>query len=280
MSLFLEVAEVAAEAAWQHRSDLRNKLVRFWNRVRHGHLKVVVFGLGGAGKTTLGKLLSGVDEDELPRGYEESLQAETFALDGDLSCSLFVAPGQERRESEEPRERLNGVLSTGEGVGVINVVAYGYHHFAQLGYTRHKLYQAGMSPEQFMAAYVVERRDAEIKALERMKPFLVAARPNVWMVTLVTKQDLWWGERHAVEAHYEDEKNAYAGIIAEVTRQRHPRYFLHRTVSASLVWNNLRDPEEVVLATTTAGYEQNVRKANLRRALAAIHGIAEQQVKT
>jgi hypothetical protein len=225
-------------------------------------------------------LLSGVEQDDLPRGYEESLKAETFALDGDLSCSLFVAPGQERRESEAPREKLNGILSTGEAVGVINVVAFGYHHFSQLGYKHHKLYQPGMSPEQFMAAYLDDRRRAEVQALDRMKPFLLAARSNVWMVTLVTKQDLWWNDRHAVRAHYEDENNDYAKSIAEVTRQRHPRYFLHQTVSASLVWNNLRDPEDVVLATTTAGYEQSVRRANLRRALAAIHGIAEQQVKT
>ena len=44
----------------EHRSEIRKALTRFWNRVRHGHLKVVVFGLGGVGKSTLGKLLSGV----------------------------------------------------------------------------------------------------------------------------------------------------------------------------------------------------------------------------
>ncbi len=133
-----------------------------------------------------------------------------------------------------------------------------------------------MTSEAFIAAYADDRRAAEVKALETLKPYLLTAHRGVWMVTVVTKQDLWWNERYATDRHYST--GAYASVIADIERQRGTQNFIHRLVSASLVWTNFRDGEGTLLATTTAGYEQTVRAANLNRTLRAIHDVAEQQV--
>jgi hypothetical protein len=275
--IFVEGVEVAA-SVWQHRTALRQALTRLWNRLRHGHMCLAAFGLGGVGKTTLGHLLTGDTEaDDLSPAYSESLVAERYALEGELVCSLLVPPGQERRLEERPQVELRRRIAAGDAVGVINVVSYGYHSFAEIGFERHKLYQPGMSPEEFLKVYIAARRRDEMRALEALKPYLTAAPSRVWMLTLVTKQDLWWAERREVSEHYS--AGEYQAQIDDITRQRGVQNFTHRVVSASLVWNNFRDGEGKVLATTTAGYEQSVRAANLKRSLTTIHDLLEQEVK-
>lgn len=267
--LFVEGMEVAA-STWEHRATLRRALMQLWNRLRHGHMSVATFGLGGVGKTTLGHLLTGDTEaDKLPPEYRESLTTEQFKVDGDLPCSVIVAPGQKRRQVERPQVELRQRIASGKVAGVINVVAYGYHSFSEIGFERHRLYQPGMTAQDFMAAYLPTQRREEIQALGVLKPFLTHAPARLWMVTLVTKQDLWWAKRHEVNAHYTE--GEYHAEIEEIARQLGAKHFTHRLLSASLMWNNLRDGDGKMLATTTAGYEQTTRAANMKRTANAIH---------
>lgn len=278
VELFIEGVEVAA-AVWENRTALRRALTRLWNRLRHGNLQIAVFGAGGVGKSTLGQILTGeASADDLPAGYSESLVLEKYPLEGDLVCSLLVPPGQERRREERSRVDLLGSLAAGKSFGVINVVSYGYHSFAELGFEKHKLYRKGMIPKDFMGVYLPERRREEIRVLDALKPYLLTAHARIWMVTLVTKQDLWWAQRAEVNDYYTS--GEYAAHLEDIVRQRGAQNFVHRLVSASLLWNNFKDHDGTVLATTTAGYEQSVRAANLKRALNVIHDLCEQQVQT
>lgn len=164
--IFVEAGKAAAGKAWEHRTFVRQKLARLWNRIRLGKLGIAIVGAGGVGKSTLGHLLTEKpDADTLPPDYRESLILEKYELPGDLVCTLIVPPGQEHRREESSWTGVARALATDECAGLIHVVAWGHHAFGQLPYTRHKLYESGMSPAQFMEKYLPARRAEEVRLL-------------------------------------------------------------------------------------------------------------------
>lgn len=83
------------------------------------------------------------------------------------------------------------------------------------------------------------------------------------MLTLVTKQDLWWGEQATVENHYRD--GDYANVLGQIVADLGPRNFRYEFVLGSLVIANFTTNRGEPLATTTAGYEQESQVQSLRR---------------
>lgn len=81
------------------------------------------------------------------------------------------------------------------------------------------------------------------------------------MITLVTKQDLWWNERNKVKDHYMN--GEYNSTIEKVMGRRGRNNFAHEYVSASLVLSNFSTSSGELLAPNTAGYDQNIQLENL-----------------
>jgi hypothetical protein len=64
-------------------------------RIRNGKLNIVIFGAGGTGKSTLGKVLSGeFGLDNILQPYRISVSAEELKLAANISGCILVAPGQ------------------------------------------------------------------------------------------------------------------------------------------------------------------------------------------
>jgi len=143
---------------------------------------------------------------------------------------------------------------------VIFLSAYGYHSFkAEGGYKGHKLYQGDM--KQFVKDFCAERRAEELEVLRQLIPHVQASRRKLWMLTLVTKQDLWW-DRGTVEKHYRD--GEYAAEVHKVLSQKGHQQFRHEYVFASLVISNFVDRNSQVLKKNTEGYDQKVQVESLR----------------
>lgn len=119
-----------------------------------------------------------------------------------------------------------------------------------------------------MAVYLPEMRRLELDSLREIVPHLKAALGRLWMITLVTKQYLWWANREAVRRHYAE--GEYSALIEEIARARGDDNFRHDYLSASLVLSNLRTDPGEVLASTVAGYDQGLRLANLNRLFDAV----------
>lgn len=85
--MFSEAVTIATTAL-KHRRDIRDWVVRLWNRLTKGHVRIVVFGAAGVGKTSLGRLLAG--KDVLPE-YRESTQPAFDAHRGHQARSLVGA---------------------------------------------------------------------------------------------------------------------------------------------------------------------------------------------
>lgn len=260
--MWVEIGE-AALLLWEKSSALQRALKRLRFYLRRGHLRIAIFGIGGTGKTTLGQFLSGrLKPDLMVSKYQESITMEEYSLGGDVVCTLLVPPGQGRRRPHHWPELYRN-LARGRAAGIINVVAWGYHSFEGLSYRDLNLYQPGMSIEGFLGTYLAEMRRVELDALKEIAPHLNAAPGRLWMITLITKQDLWWDQRDAVRRHYAE--GEYNALIEGIARHRGEDDFRHDYFSASLVLSNFRTDPGEVLAPTVAGYDQAIRLANLNR---------------
>lgn len=153
-----------AGALFERRNKIRQAALRALNYMRRGHIKVMAFGTGGTGKTTLGELFSqGFAATGKPKVYDRSVAIERFAMPGELVCTLFAAPGQERyREDEVLVEgsswaNLYREIAKGQSVGIINVVSYGYHSIRTLEIEETDLFKPGMTAEEFLPLYLETR---------------------------------------------------------------------------------------------------------------------------
>ena len=217
---------------------------------------ILIIGPGGVGKTTLGKVLSGQLGGWVFGGeawkYAESYAEEHYALVGEPTVELVVPAGQESRRASSWAE-VRADITGGRYSGIIVVAAFGHHNLTGFGYKSHKLYDGGK--ERFLDAYRAAKLEEERKVIEFLRPALEDAAGKLWVLTVVTKQDLWWDSRADAEAAYLS--GVWADTLEQVEAKRGGRQFRHETAFASLVPANLEDPEGAVLFETAAGYDMS-----------------------
>ena len=244
---------------------------RIFNLLKNGELKIAIFGAGGTGKSTLGKLLSGEFElSGLLQTYQESISIEQYKLESNKIGSVRVAPGQKRRE--DTWDDLLRTLVGGKIKLIIHVVSWGYHSFGEFSYTQHRLYQSGMTLEEFLREYAAVCRNRELDVLRRIEPHLsIADQRKTIVITLVSKQDLWWNNRLEVNKHYVE--GAYEQLIQNIRNKRGANNFIHEYRSTSLVMENFLSGDNELLIPTTQGYDQRLKVANFRYFLNAIKSL-------
>jgi hypothetical protein len=244
---------------------------RIFNLLKNGELKIAIFGAGGTGKSTLGKLLSGEFElSGLLQTYQESISIEQYKLESNNIGSVIVAPGQKRRE--DTWDDLLRTLVGGKIKLIIHVVSWGYHSFGEFSYTQHRLYQSGMTLEEFLREYAAVCRNRELDVLRRIEPHLsIADQRKTIVITLVTKQDLWWNNRLEVNKHYVE--GTYEQLIQNIRNKRGANNFIHEYRSTSLVMENFLSGDNELLIPTTQGYDQRLKVANFRYFLNAIKSL-------
>lgn len=272
--MFTEVVGgiITALEVYEKRATIKEIFLRTAATILGGKRRVAVFGCGGTGKTTLGNFISGkLDTDKALGAYEETLFIEKFTAKGETPALIAVVPGQEARRPTS-WDQLYAELAAGKSFRVINVVAWGYHA-SGLERARHRVHQAGQTEEEFRAAYFADNRAEELKALRELEPHLKATPGKVRIITLVTKQDLWWKNRQDVEDHYKN--GEYSKILNEIERHKGKVNFSHEYASCALVEQNLRMTDGFELALTTQGYDDALRVSNLERAASTINQVIE-----
>jgi hypothetical protein len=257
--------------------DQRAKLASLWKRLQRwitrGSSAIVIVGAGGTGKSTLGQLLArGPTGLAQPQRYRESMTVETLRLSGNVPATLLVAPGQERRRTRTLPGLLRDIASR-RSLGIIHVVSHGYHSLGEeVSFRELPEYQKGMTASKFLDRYAESCRQRELDILREIEPHLLAVKQPFWMLTLVTKQDLWWDERATVRRGYES--GFYGPLIEGIQSQRGIERFTHEYVSASLVVQNLCSGNNELLAKTTAGYDDAIQLANLMTVFDAVERFA------
>ncbi|MBN9523483.1 hypothetical protein J0H58_34050 [bacterium] len=222
---------------------------------------ILVLGPGGAGKTTFARLIAG-DLDWLhdaPGQYEESVGLEHFTLDDDPGVEVVVAPGQDyRRQATWPG--LLRQVATGVYRGVVLVNAFGHHTFSAASYKHHQLFKT--TKEAFLTVYFADRRAEEVRVLRQLVPHLSVCPKPVWLLSIVSKQDLWWSHHGEAEAHYQ--QGEYANATGEIARALGDRGFRHELAFLAMTLRNLETDAGERLVQTEAGYD-------MRRVKTGIH---------
>jgi GTPase SAR1 family protein len=253
-----EALILAAHLLIKEPNAVKGFLRRLQLRLTRGKLQIAIFGPGGVGKTTMCSFLAGQLDPLSPKTYKESVGCETFNL-GPLWGSLLVPPGQKRRRVYHWADLFDG-MERGSVAGLMNVVSWGYQSLAESD-------PQGDEPFR-LDRYLASKREEELQIIDDLVPRLRDAKRRIWMVTVVTKQDLWWNERHAVRSHYMD--GEYDKRIRSVLRERGERNFRHEYVSVAPLMLNFCSADGKTLAPTTGGYDDNTKSAHQRHLLELI----------
>jgi energy-coupling factor transporter ATP-binding protein EcfA2 len=174
-----------------------------WKKLRstlRRRKKILVLGASGAGKTQfVNSLISLLSERLSGRQRTISVQRRKVLVD-EYPFLLLDTPGQQGDEAKRKPEITNVLRSPIEGL--INVACFGYHEAAEAG-SADALPKSGRGIAS--ADYLDRRRNVELGLLSEWVPLLDATAVR-WVLTVVTKADLWWPEvsesRHTTsEAH-------------------------------------------------------------------------------
>jgi hypothetical protein len=266
--MFVEAIS-AGVTAYDHRAEIAGAFASIIFLIRQGLVKVTVFGAGGTGKSTLGRKLSG---EASTRGvYHVSPNPEYSKLEEVPFGKITVFPGQDRRRELHVAE-FNKRLGANVRL-LIHVVAYGYHSLDTPSIVDHKSYVQGDDPASFMIRHKKQSLLEEIKVLDEVAPLIIGAPRDsvIRLVTLVTKQDLWWHDRQEVRDHYTSD-GAYSKSVAKIAAVR-GNHFEHTYFSMSIEQLNLITDANEVLAKTAAGYDDRIQNANVDAFVRHFHTI-------
>jgi hypothetical protein len=231
---------------------------------------VLIIGPGGVGKTTLGQFLSGQEDRASLGSYSESIGTEEFKIADDLNVQIVIPPGQAHRRRATWDQRLEEVAE-GKFRGVILIHAYGHHALGDISYRNHKLYDPEKGFDAFVADYLDQSLKAEEQVLRIVCDAIKKCSAPIWMLTLVTKQDLWWDKRDIVEKYYKE--GLYGRISRECLGGKSDRVFRHEVATASLVIRNLITGRDEVIKKTVAGYDAPLQEKSFEKLLQVFDGL-------
>lgn len=187
------LAEATAAIELINKAHKQGWLDRLVTAVRKKH-RVLVLGSTGVGKTNFLTSLT----ESIPTAVDimnRTEIAKKHRLKIQKSPFMFVdTPGQEQHKTirlKAIREALASGIS-----GVINVVSYGYHEY-RTG-LKEAVDDNGKVSDGFLSAH----RKKETAALEEWTPLLGGPEAAGWLITVVTKADLWWNRGDEVLEHY------------------------------------------------------------------------------
>jgi hypothetical protein len=263
ISTAVTAAELARKLA-EGSGALRRYVERFKYWAQYGDAKIAIVGASGTGKTKLAKIMT-ADQDpfHLEPVYKTSLNEEELHLPADVPGQVYVVPGQidyvesTRQFNMRYGGHWNSMLrriENDEFLGVIHVVSYGFHSFSDYSsYKEHDIGQ-GKTPAQFMEEYSTFRRRAEIAVLRLVLGSLAKIKRSTWLITVVSKQDLWWTGKAAVRKFYE--QGEYSRFVRETQTQLRSRNvdLQHEIIPVSLIISNMHTLSEFLILNSS-GYD-------------------------
>lgn len=166
-------------------------------RLKKKH-RVLVLGVTGTGKTAfleslnevVPKAIDVMNRTEFAEKHRARFSKQTF---------LFTdTPGQIHHAPRRIQAIKDAMKVKGGIAGVINLVSYGYHESRAVA--KPEIKENGKVPEAFLKRQRLE----EIEMLNEWVSLLGGAESAGWLITVVTKADLWWKRRDEVMAYYQN----------------------------------------------------------------------------
>ncbi len=255
----------ASITVYKTAKDFISKKPKILQNLTKNRQKIAILGAGGVGKTSISLTLAD-KKNEISFEYQSSpnVEKEKFS-----NCILLVQAGQERRV-EKHWEQFQTELNNGAIQGCINVVAYGFHSTEQSSKAEFDFYSSGMSHQAFIQHYTDLHQRREIQLLKELKHSLKGFKKELWILTLVNKQDLWWSQQDEVRKFYTE--GSYNNIIEELRGKIGDNNFNHEYISMSPIIHNFKIGSEI-LQPNEKGYDQLLQRMNESKVLETINGL-------
>lgn len=167
------------------------RAVNFFKKRR----KILVLGASGAGKTQFVKSLAARISAEIPRENRTQKPVQYLYEVSQTPYAFVDTPGESAHSHQRHPEIVKAMK--GQYDGIINVVSYGYHEGDRD--PSDAVGKDNLVKPDFLAA----RRTEEIALLQEWTGLVGTAGTGSWMLTVITKADLWWNERDIVRKHYQ-----------------------------------------------------------------------------
>lgn len=234
--------------------------------------ELLIIGPGGVGKSLLASFLAD-DFSQLAEGradYTESLRVEEFHLT-EPGAAIIVPPGQKRHRDYTWLELEQGIVA-GRFSGIMLVCAFGYHSIGQFSYKDLAGYRPG-DEQEFLAQHLRRCRQDEIQVVRRLAPLIARAPNRQWLLTVVTKQDLWADSSGRVERHYTT--GAFGKALQRALRPIDPARLRLEWAFVSLVNRNFVTGRNELLARTAAGYDWERQAESIKDLLRKLRGLRD-----
>ncbi len=246
-----------------------NAFARSLHHIRHGRAMFGVVGVGGAGKSSFARVISGQAAlHELPVEYESDLTEERSEFRDTQFLQLLTIAGQDTLATRGHRS-IAKELKKLKRLVLVNIVTYGHsappRTMTQSQFERFGGIE-GASLAQLAKDYFRKQRVQEELHVHQLARALsadsdAARSTRVIFLTVILKQDLWWDDRQAVFDHYTDPESSYAKGVAAVG-EVFGGFELSEVVSLSLHPLNLMLADGAVLRQTCAGYDRRAVELN------------------
>jgi energy-coupling factor transporter ATP-binding protein EcfA2 len=233
---------------------------------------ILIIGPGGAGKSTLARLLSGKSNwltDE-PNKYDQSFGFEEFTLEDDTSVSLLVMPGQ-TLERNLMWDGIGRQILEGKFQGIVLVASFGHNSLRTASFRHHPAGSA--TKDEFLAQYLEQQRADELRVLEQLATYARMTTRKLWFLTVVTKEDLWYPDSQTVNAHYAE--GQFGTALQNLRNEKGQQLFRTEAVTASIVISHWTTTANESLVKNTAGYDHAKCVGSIRRLIECLHSLME-----
>jgi energy-coupling factor transporter ATP-binding protein EcfA2 len=156
---------------------------------------ILILGSTGTGKSNFVRSLRELVPEAIDHmNRTQWATREKVTLAGEV-FRFTDTPGQ-THHGDRRTDAIRRAVEGGRPFGIINVVCGGYHEYLT-GKSEALLPNGAPNP-----TWISEHLAVEIDAALQWVPLLAVARPK-FVLTLVSKADLWWHDRETVLRHYE-----------------------------------------------------------------------------
>lgn len=237
--------------------------------------RILILGAGGTGKSTLAKMLTGGFDwlHDNPWEYDQSLVTEQLTLNDHRTVELLVLPGQKRRRMRE-WPKVSAELAAGKFRGVIFVSAFGHLTPAEQGI---KELTGATTKAAALEDFLNTQRQDEVAVLKQLAEVISTCPKKLWLLSVVTKQDLWCDEEAEVRAHYLT--GNYGVEVERLVASKGAELFTHEPVFGSLVIANMLEPTGGVIRKTAAGYDHQRHVQSFRKLVETLDGLRKWEEK-
>lgn len=268
-----EAAKLAANELLKHKKSYFALLDDLYKRVRDGQQNIYIFGAGGTGKTTLANILEGKEHvGSITGEYDLSEITHETDVKERRFKNVWTAPGQSVFRNEEWGD-LADDLKSKKNTLLINIVSYGYLSVQRSDVSEIDEFKKNGVNKDTIRDLLKNARIEETQAIKELVDYTRNIK-SVKMITVITKQDLWWKDRAKVKGHYEKtspkqitddtlaENSTYQDHISRLRRAVGEKNMKHIVTSVSFGNINFKTKDGHLIQETTGGYDAGLLHAN------------------